>query len=1044
MQKTIPSLALLSTLVSCGLSGPDSIKKLDLVNSHIISIRSQNEEVGSFMVRLKTPGLIESATVRGKEIEISEARKQEILKEQDDFVNAARRLSPEIQVLYSTKLVMNSVTVIAPPSVMSAVNGLPMVMNAQEVSLFSAPDLATQSEARAALAAGVRSFEERNSVKFIGGLEARTKYNLTGKNLRIGIIDTGIDYTHTMFGGSGSVDEFKAIDGAAETALFPTTKIEGGIDLVGDLYSPGSPYAQHKLPKPDRNPLDYNGHGTHVAGTVAGKGDGVNTYDGVAPDAKLHAIKVFGKNSTSDAVVIAALEYSLDPNGDLDPKDRLDIVNLSLGGSFGKPSINYAEAVKNTVRAGVSFIAAAGNSGSTPYIVGAPSTAAEALSVAAGIDDMPQNYQLAGSEVSIAGVSKVMISPYASFSKDTGVDEVISAPAVHIGLASGELSPELKAQVAGKVAIADRGGNPFAEKAKNALNAGAIGVVIVQNTDDEPSVAGGSSDRLSIPVVMISKKDGQLIKDALKKGEEAVFTFSRKAKFERTELIDTITGFSSRGPRSEDGLLKPEIVAPGQQIISAATGKGNKGEALNGTSMAAPHMAGVMALMQEYHPTLSVLDHKHLLMSTARIINDPQGRRYPVTSQGAGRVDVMRALEAKILPSIGAISLGKVNLQSQALKTQAVTLTNLTDSDIIFSLKEEFSPGLALSEAGESFTLKARGSLTLNLSFRMGQISEARTNYQGFLKLMDQGTNQELAHFPVLAVVHEPSAITASNVGRGAEDLSVTLKNESSMKGVAYPFQLLGRDARKPDPGALSSIRSRACDLKSSGYRLIKRKAGDAEKVFLQVAVKLFESVSDWQACDVSVQIDRDADGSVDLEWVATRGAKLPGFLKSSPDGFYSILLDARKARNLRQTFESEQRGSRGESKLEEDYREAVKSVSAYTPFNQSSVNMMELDLAALGTSSAEELKLKVAILHEDWAAIKPDDYLVSEESWQTINLLRSMELPELVELGGFQEREMVIRTSGSADRVVLYFPTNQDGRDGEGEDRQELVIESR
>ncbi len=1044
MTRTIPSLALLSTLMSCGLSGPNTVEKLDLVNSHIISIRSQNEEIGSFMVRLKTPGLIESATVRGKEIEISEARKQEILKEQDDFVNAIRQLSPEIQVLYSTKLVMNSVTVIAPPSVMSAVNGLPMVMNAREVSLFSAPDLATQSEARAALAASVHSFEERNSVKFIGGVEARKKYNLTGQNLRIGIIDTGIDYTHTMFGGSGSVDEFKAIDGAAETALFPTAKIVGGIDLVGDLYSPGSPYAQHKLPKPDRNPLDYNGHGTHVAGTVAGRGDGVNTYDGVAPDAKLHAIKVFGKNSTSDAVVIAALEYSLDPNGDLDPKDRLDIVNLSLGGSFGKPSINYAEAVKNTVRAGVSFIAAAGNSGSTPYIVGAPSTAEDALSVAAGIDDMPQNYQLAGSEVSLSGVSKVVISPYASFSKDISEDEVVVAQAIHIGLASGELSVELKAQVKGKVAIADRGGNPFSEKAKNALNAGAVGVVIVQNTDDEPSVAGGTSDKLSIPVVMISKKDGQLIKDALKKGEESFFTFSRKAKFDKPELIDTITGFSSRGPRSEDGLIKPEIVAPGQQIISAATGKGNRGEALNGTSMAAPHIAGVMALMQERYPNLTVLDHKHLLMSTARIISDPQGRRYPVTSQGAGRVNVLRALEARLLPSVGAFSLGKINLWGTTVKSKTLTLTNLTDEDISFTLKEEFSSGLAVAETGSSYTLKAKGSLTLNLNFHLSEISAGRTNHQGFLSLLESGTDQEIAHFPVLAVVHEASAIAVGRVSQRGEDLTVFLKNESSMKGAAFLFNLLGVDARKPDPGALSLIRSRACDLKSSGYRLAKRKVGEEEKVFLQLAVKLYESVSDWQACDISVQIDRDQDGKVDLEWVATRGTKLPGLLKSSPDGFYSVLLDAQKARDLRRNFETIQREGRGESKLEEDYREAVKSILPYAPMNQSSVNMMEIDLSALGSIPDGELRVKVAILHEDWAAIRQDDYLVSEESWHKIDLLRTPRLPDLLELAAHQEREVTIPLGEALGRLVLYSPSNADGRNGESEDRQEIIVEAR
>src|SRR5690606_4911955 len=139
-------------------------------------------------------------------------------------------------------------------------------------------------------------------------------------------------------------------------------------------------------------PLDEGGHGSHVAGTIAGAGDGINSYDGVAPDASLYAIKVFGaEGSTGTSVVVAALEYAADPDADLDPSDRLDVVNLSLGSSFGSANNLYTEAMENLDRAGTVVVASAGNSGHMHYITGSPGTSDTVLSVAASIDNMEHN-----------------------------------------------------------------------------------------------------------------------------------------------------------------------------------------------------------------------------------------------------------------------------------------------------------------------------------------------------------------------------------------------------------------------------------------------------------------------------------------------------------------------------------------------------------------------------------------------------------------------------------------------------------------------------
>ncbi len=1010
------SLALLAS--ACGLNtSPQELKKLELVNSAVISIRG-NSEVEVFMVRLKTPALVESGTSVNGKLELNEIEKQKMIQEQVEFLKSAQSISSEIQMVYSTKIIMNSVTIVAPPHVMGQINGLPMVMNARSISLFSAPSALEKIQVNAAMAKKMKDLSKRNSVAFIGAEEARAAYGITGQGIRVGVIDTGIDYTHTMFGGSGSVDEFKAIDASKPTTLFPTAKIPGGIDLVGDDYSPGSPYRLAKLPRPDTNPLDYNGHGTHVAGTVAGLGDGVTSYDGVAPEATLYGIKVFGKNSTSDAVVIAALEYSLDPNGDLDPSDKLDVVNLSLGSDYGKPSLNYTEAIKNTVKAGVSVVAAAGNAGDKPFIVGAPSTTPEAISVAAGIDDMVHNVEVDGSEFSIDGSALTILSPIAQFSRQLTGSETLKDEIVYAGQATEEFSPELTLKVAGKIALVDRGVNAFADKAAFALKAGAIGVVIANNNPTDPIVAGGGSGVLSIPVVMIRQADGDLIKEALKASKKVDFTFSGSIKFQRNEVIDTITDFSSRGPRSEDGIIKPEIVAPGQQIVSADTGTGSGVARLNGTSMASPHMAGVMALMKQKYPALTVTEHKHLLMSRAKIINDKVGVRYPVSAQGAGRVDVMSVLEAKLLPSRGEFSLGKVSLGGNVAMRESITLTNFSNEDLTLSVSGDFTGGLTIQN--QTITIASGKSLKTDFIFGLNTLGRARSIYEGFVKLSNGG--EVVATFPVLAVAHQHSDVRISVKENGPQDITLDISNPSAVKGQILPFYLLGTDPEKPSAGALAGIRSRACDLESAGFRFLEKQAGLDQKSFLQLGVKLYDMVTDWESCDLSVQIDTNNDGEADLEWVGIKESSLPGLDRLAPPGFYSVLLDAKKAKAMRIQFERVQRDSQGQSDVEQDYADAILHVGEYKPFHQSSVTVIELPLDVIKVQG--DLKLKLAVLNGNENSIMPDDFLGSD--WMSVIVPQSIDnWPQLIEVNA-QESLMLDLFKAQAIPMIFYSPMNQ------------------
>ncbi len=225
----------------------------------------------------------------------------------------------------------------------------------------------------------------------------------TGAGQKIAIVDTGIDYTHADFGGAGTPaasDAARANSREVEPGTgFPNAKVAGGIDLVGDDYDAQGD-ADQATPRPDPDPVDCYGHGTHVAGIAAGLGvteegttyrgpystDGpspaLRISPGVAPGASLYAVKIFGCHGVT-AVTPAALEWAIDPNGDGDFTDRMDVINLSLGSPFGSAYDSSAVAAENAARAGIVVVTSAGNQSDTYYATSSPGTSDRAIAVAA-------------------------------------------------------------------------------------------------------------------------------------------------------------------------------------------------------------------------------------------------------------------------------------------------------------------------------------------------------------------------------------------------------------------------------------------------------------------------------------------------------------------------------------------------------------------------------------------------------------------------------------------------------------------------------------
>ncbi|HEU5014856.1 MAG TPA: S8 family serine peptidase [Roseiflexaceae bacterium] len=252
-----------------------------------------------------------------------------------------------------------------------------------------------------------------SSVPFIGAPQVwGGTAAATGKNIKIGIIDTGIDYIHTDFGGSGRTDDYVRNDTTIITdtpALFPSAKVAGGYDFVGDAYDSISSAPAQNVPHPDPDPMDCQGHGSHVAGTAAGMGvnnsDGAtyagpynNALDfstfrvgpGVAPEATLYALRIFGcGGSASSDVVSEAIEWAVDPNKDGDFSDRLDVINMSLGASAGGSLDTQSVASDNAAKLGVVVVASTGNDGDNYTIASSPGNAPRVLSVAATGETTP-------------------------------------------------------------------------------------------------------------------------------------------------------------------------------------------------------------------------------------------------------------------------------------------------------------------------------------------------------------------------------------------------------------------------------------------------------------------------------------------------------------------------------------------------------------------------------------------------------------------------------------------------------------------------------
>ena len=590
---------------------------------------------------------------------ISQARVQlnKVQLAQAAFTQAVMNANIATQELYRTQRVLN---------------GVAMELDSQDVRLVAAlPGV------KAVHPLVSKTVDHLSSVPLAGALQAwanTTPYQ--GDGIDIGIIDTGIDYTHKNFGGAGTAAAYQANNPAVIEALsFPTAKVVGGYDFVGNAYDARTA----SLPIPDPDPLDCNGHGSHVAGTAAGygilKSDGSNPAaadyagyaarspseygslfkigPGMAPKANLYALKVFGCAGRTD-VTDLAIEWAVDPNQDGDLSDHLDVINMSLGSSFGSEIDTTAIASNNAVIAGVVVVAAAGNSGDVTYIAGSPGVAELAISAANSADagEMTGGFEVMNTTTptDLKGVHPAVGASFGPALTTSG----LTAGLARAEPFEGCTALTNAASMAGKIALIDRGTCPYAVKIQNAQDAGAVGVLVANNSGAVPIAMSATAPTTTIPAMMTSQAVGAALKTVIAGGVTVRLTseYDRSILYLDPSIEDTISASSSRGPRRGDTGLKPDLAAPGDTIFSTAVGSGSGGVSLSGTSMASPHVAGAMAILRQAHPGWTAQQLKALVMNSAAhdVYTSPARTILANPDRiGTGRLDVNAALKSDLI-----------------------------------------------------------------------------------------------------------------------------------------------------------------------------------------------------------------------------------------------------------------------------------------------------------------------------------------------------------------------------------------------------------
>ncbi|KAA3650972.1 MAG: hypothetical protein DWP95_00890 [Proteobacteria bacterium] len=561
-----------------------------------------------------------------------------------------------------------------------------------------------------------------------------------GSGVVVGIIDTGINFSHPSFAAmdeNGYTHTNPLGDGNYRGVCDPTSdqyttynpsgtdytcnaKLIGGYDFVHGLEGSGFD---------NPGPEDENGHGSHTASTSAGNtlhsvsylGVSDITISGVAPKANVVMFDAcyndtLGRGLCPGVSSVASVEQAIE-DGDV------NVLNFSIGGGTSPWTDPVSMAFLSATQAGIFVSASAGNSGPGPGTLGhnepwtasvAATTHGRSFTATLTVDVVDYDY--------IAGDGPTVPAPAVSNMRFAGdVD-----PGNNEGCAAWPLGTEFT----GEIALIDRGSCAFADKVNNAEAAGAVAVIVANNTAG--ALRMGGLELTNIPAGSILQSDGTAIKAALAGG---VLSATMYPPIRNTSgQADVLADFSSRGP-SPFEYNKPDVAAPGVDILAAYTNSGGTEPdyaAISGTSMAAPHNAGAAALLIERNPSWSVAEVKSALMMkavTAGVMKEDGVTPADPFDMGAGRIQVDNAATATLvldesasnfaaadpgnggdLKTLNVASLTDYNCQGTCTFTR--TFRSVADSAIDYQATLNGVPGTVTPS---TFTVPKNGFQTLTI-----------------------------------------------------------------------------------------------------------------------------------------------------------------------------------------------------------------------------------------------------------------------------------------------------------------------------------------
>jgi minor extracellular serine protease Vpr len=494
-----------------------------------------------------------------------------------------------------------------------------------------------------------------------------------GAGMKVGVIDTGIDYNHP---------DLKAA-------------YKGGYDFVDN---DADPYEGNEMIQSD--------HGTHVSGIISGRGNPeLGGVRGIAPKSDLHVYRVLGENGGEDAWVIAGIEQAV--------KDGMDVINLSLGAPENNPDTPTSRAVNNAMLAGVVTVVANGNYGTAGYgTVTSPATAALAISVGASYPPY-HSYNHKGVS-SATGEKEYELKWMLDWSpEDRNIDFMNEDhELVYVGLGRpGDFEGK---DVAGKIVLVKQGGVAFTELNNFAEQLGAVAVIFFNRDTYNEHLDFPIPRPGNLPMFDMRGDDGRELVRSITGGTAQTFKITGVVK--ETYPGDDIVDFSSKGPVVSSFDIKPDIVAPGANILSTVPAFGGAYSSayarLSGTSMAAPHITGLAALILEAKPNFSVFDVKTVMMNTAKKLNPIlREKRYNVLEMGAGRVQALDTLNTPVLAQVRELAnytkdpLGERNAEAiehwtgslnfgmmrEGEATKTITLKNISGQPITYQVSSEIN-----------------------------------------------------------------------------------------------------------------------------------------------------------------------------------------------------------------------------------------------------------------------------------------------------------------------------------------------------------------